>query len=61
MSGDRIIYNGVTMTPDWPERIRAAQEITTATVAGVTFARIRFGEESATGERIAARAMTAVS
>ena len=45
MSDDRIIYNGVSMTPDWPERVLAAQQLTTATIDGHTYTRIRYGEE----------------
>jgi hypothetical protein len=45
MRTDLIIHNGVSMTPDWPERIRAAQQVTSATISGQTYSRIRFGEE----------------
>ena len=45
MNADRIIYNGVSMTPDWPDRIRAAQDAPTTTVAGDVYTRIRFGDE----------------
>jgi hypothetical protein len=46
MGDDSVIFNGVSMTPDWPERIRASQELRTTTVAGSEFPRIRFGEEN---------------
>ena len=45
MPDDHLIFNGVSMTPDWPARILAAQKIEMATVAGSDFSRIRFGEE----------------
>ena len=45
MSDDRVIYNGVSMTPDWPDRIRAGQETPMATVAGGVYLRVRFGTE----------------
>ena len=43
---ENIIYRGVSMTPDWPDRIRDAQHIPTCIVNGQEAARIRFGDES---------------
>jgi hypothetical protein len=41
----KIEFRGVSMTPDWPERIRQAQEITTCIANGQVVARVRYGEE----------------
>ena len=45
MADDRIIYNGVSMTPDWPARIEAAQSVTSRIVQGKVYERVRFGDE----------------
>jgi hypothetical protein len=62
MSDDRIIYNGVSMTPDWPERIREAQEILSVKIDGTVYSRIRHGDEKQDwgAERVACRDCGAV-
>ena len=45
MSKRFVFYRDIEMTADWPEKIRAAQEITTYEIGGREFARIRFGHE----------------
>jgi hypothetical protein len=45
MAGERVIYNGVSMTPDWPAKIEAAQALTTRKIAGKEYPRVRYGEE----------------
>jgi hypothetical protein len=45
MADDRVIRNGVSMTPDWPAKIEAAQALSSRTVAGQVRPRVRFGDE----------------
>jgi hypothetical protein len=45
MSDDFVIYNGVRMAKDWPEKIKEAQFQTTYTIGGKEIQRIRYGEE----------------
>jgi hypothetical protein len=45
MTIDRIIFNGVSMTPDWPAKIEAAQQFSHYLIAGEEMPRIRYGEE----------------
>lgn len=45
MADERVIYNGVSMTPDWPAKIEAAQAVATRVVAGKEYPRIRYGDE----------------
>lgn len=46
MDEDRVIYNGVSMHPSWPERIEAAQEVLTYKINGIIYERIRHGKET---------------
>jgi hypothetical protein len=45
MSDEFVIYNGVRMAADWPEKIRDAQEIRCVSIDGVDFDRVRYGDE----------------
>ena len=45
MIDKHIEFNGVQVTEDWPRRIGEAQEITTYTIGGKEYPRIRYGEE----------------
>ena len=45
MSAERVRYNGVEMAAEWPPRIEAAQEIHAYVIGGVTYQRIRYGDE----------------
>jgi hypothetical protein len=40
-----VIFNGVRVVEGWPEKVLACQEITTISIGGVAFDRIKFGEE----------------
>jgi hypothetical protein len=40
-----VTYNGVQVSEGWPEKIKAAQEITTYTIGGKAYPRVRYGEE----------------
>lgn len=42
---EKIIFRGVRMTADWPEKIREAQTITTCELDGVVMDRVRYGDE----------------
>jgi hypothetical protein len=42
---DFVVYRGVQMTADWPEKIREAQTQTTLVIGGQTFQRIPYGRE----------------
>jgi hypothetical protein len=46
MSARRVIYNGVSMTEDWPAKIEAAQLEETRAINGVVYRRIRYGDEA---------------
>jgi hypothetical protein len=41
-----VIYNGKKVVSYWPARIEKAQQITTYTIGGKEFGRIRYGDES---------------
>jgi hypothetical protein len=41
-----VIYNGVRVVEGWPKEIEAAQQITTYTLNGKEFMRIRYGSEA---------------
>jgi hypothetical protein len=43
---NRVVYNGVEMIEGWPERIQAAQAIHSYSIAGVTYPRVRYGDEA---------------
>ena len=45
MTTDRIIFNGVSMTLDWPNKIEAAQLITHYIIGGEAIPRVRYGDE----------------
>jgi hypothetical protein len=45
MSEERILYNGVWVSHDWPARIDAAQAITHYVIGSNAISRIRYGEE----------------
>jgi hypothetical protein len=45
MENDRVIYNGVSMTPDWPAKIEAAQNVSSRTIQDKVYSRVRFGDE----------------
>jgi hypothetical protein len=45
MGARRIEFRGVTVTEDWPERLREAQDHPTVERSGVAWPRIRFGDE----------------
>jgi hypothetical protein len=45
MTTDKIIYRGVRVTADWPERIEQAQLETTCLPDGVEMPRVRYGAE----------------
>ena len=45
VTDERLNFRGALVTPDWPERIRAAQEILTCRVGGLELSRVRFGSE----------------
>ncbi len=42
----RVTFQGVEMKAGWPERILAAQAVTTLSIAGLEHPRIRYGDES---------------
>ena len=42
---NRIVYRGVRMTEDWPDKIKAAQLITDLSFEGRPVSRIRYGSE----------------
>jgi hypothetical protein len=46
MSDEYVIFNGVKMHPEWPERIREAQEKLVYIINGREYQRIRYGDES---------------
>lgn len=46
MSEDRVVYNGVSMIPQWPARIQAAQQVAHYMIGGRSLPRIRYGQES---------------
>ncbi len=57
MSDDKIIFNGVSMTRDWPQRIKEAQEIVSVRIEENIYPRVKFGEEKRDwgAERVACR------
>ena len=44
-----IVYRGIQMSADWPEKIRAAQTQTTLVIGGRVFQRIPYGREPGWG------------
>ena len=46
MTKNKVIYNGVSMSAGWPEKIEAAQLISHYVISGRQFPRIKYGEES---------------
>jgi hypothetical protein len=46
MPQDRVLYNGVSMIPEWPAFIEAAQSITHYEIGGRQLPRIRYGDEA---------------
>jgi hypothetical protein len=45
MTGDRIVFRGVSVLPDWPERIRASQLRRIVKPNGVEMPRVAYGSE----------------
>ena len=45
MKENKVVYNGVSMAPEWPAKIEAAQLQTTYMINGRLFNRIRYGDE----------------
>ena len=45
MAEEFVVYNGTTMIAGWPERIEAAQRVTTLSIEGKEVGRIRYGDE----------------
>jgi hypothetical protein len=45
MADEFVIYNGVRMIKGWPEKIRAAQSVTTIKIYGREHDRTRYGHE----------------
>src|SRR5215207_2377935 len=43
---DRVLLNGVSVAVGWPERIKAAQEVTHYEIGGKSYRRVLFGDES---------------
>lgn len=41
----RVVYRGVPMIEGWPEKIAAAQQMTTLSLEGRTVSRVRYGDE----------------
>jgi hypothetical protein len=46
MKEEFVIYNGVRVHPDWPEKMKAFQRQCTYTINGVAVGRIRYGDEA---------------
>ncbi len=46
MTDERIIYNGVPVTPDWPARLEEAQKHTYYVISGKRHERVRYGDEA---------------
>jgi hypothetical protein len=40
-----LLFRGMGVHPDWPERLKQAQRQTTVSIGGVSVARIRYGDE----------------
>jgi len=45
MSKEQVIYNGVSMVPEWPAKIEENQKILHFTIDGEELPRVRYGEE----------------
>ena len=45
MGEERIIYNGMRVTPDWPQRVEEAQPQTHYRIGDELYPRIRYGDE----------------
>jgi hypothetical protein len=41
-----VVYNGVKMAADWPERIQEAQTLLTISIGGREYSRIPYGQEA---------------
>ena len=48
---DFVVYRGVQMSADWPEKIRAAQKETTLVIGGQILKRIPYGRDWPRGSR----------
>ena len=46
MAQGRIIYNGMSVTPDWPQRVEEAQQETHYEIAGQRYPRVKYGDEA---------------
>jgi hypothetical protein len=46
MDEKNVIFNGVEMIAEWPDKIEEAQRKTTYLIGGKEHARIRYGDES---------------
>jgi ppGpp synthetase/RelA/SpoT-type nucleotidyltranferase len=42
---DRVLFNGIRVMAGWPERVKAAQEITQYEIGGKSYRRVLFGDE----------------
>ena len=47
MAEQFVTHNGVEVLEGWPERIRAAQGVTTHRIGGKIHPRVRYGDEAA--------------
>jgi hypothetical protein len=45
MSEEKVFYNGTWIHPSWPTKIEEAQRITTITLNGTDYQRIKYGDE----------------
>jgi len=45
LSEDRIVFRGVRVTADWPERIRLSQAVTMCRPNGIEKPRVKYGDE----------------
>ncbi len=45
MEKEYVIFNGVQVIKGWPEKLMACQVVTTASIGGIEFERIKYGEE----------------
>jgi hypothetical protein len=46
MSEERIMFRGMRVLPDWPERLRDAQIEGTCQPNGIVMPRVRYGDEA---------------
>lgn len=47
MAKSTVTHNGVEVVEGWPERIAESQTVTTSSIGGKAYPRIRYGEEAA--------------